>query len=73
MRDLNETSFRSALHSLSQGKAAIEVAQSFLMTDSVRNNTDVQILTNLLRGGESLIQGFSLAIESLKRLDDEAG
>jgi type I restriction-modification system DNA methylase subunit len=58
----------SALHSLSQGRAAIEVAQSFLITDSVRRNTDVQLFTSLLEGSANLIQGFKLAIETLEKI-----
>lgn len=65
--------YYSALHSLSQAKAAIEVAQSFLMTEAVRKNTDIQVFTNLIRESANLIQGFSLAVEALEKYPPEGG
>ena len=61
MRDTEEASY-----SLKQAKSAVEVAQSFLMSKSVEHHANERIRSYLMRECSNLIQGFEVAIESLR-------
>lgn len=56
----------SALYSLGQAKTAMEMAHAFLMTEIVRRNTDIQVLSTLVRETVNLVQGVSLVMESVE-------